>query len=92
MEKKSFVGFASIDISDGRSCKFKIVKLASSFEAEALAIGETVEMIEKIDSEQNFMIFSVSASVLKSISNSSTMNSTSHITQMLKDKIYWNCE
>jgi hypothetical protein len=54
---------------------------------EALASGETLEIIEKIDSEQNFMIFFDSASVLKGISNSSTMNNISRITQMLKDKI-----
>jgi ribonuclease HI len=59
-----------------------IVKIASTFTAEALAIGETLEIIEKIDSEKNFVIFSESESVLKSISNN-----TSHITQMLKDKI-----
>jgi hypothetical protein len=33
------------------------------------------------------MIFSDLASVLKGISDSSTMNNTLHITQMLKDKI-----
>jgi hypothetical protein len=33
------------------------------------------------------MIFSISAIVLKGISNSSATNSTSHITKMLKDKI-----
>jgi hypothetical protein len=44
-------------------------------------------MIEKIDSDQNFMIFSDSASVLKGIRNSCKMNNTSHIIQMLKDKI-----
>jgi hypothetical protein len=33
------------------------------------------------------MISSYSTSVLKGISNSSTMKNTSHITQMLKDKI-----
>jgi hypothetical protein len=33
------------------------------------------------------MIFSDSASALKGISNSSKVNNTSHITQMLKDKI-----
>jgi hypothetical protein len=54
---------------------------------EALAIGETVEISEKIDSEQNFLIFSDSASLLGEISSSSTMSNTSQITQMLKDKI-----
>jgi hypothetical protein len=34
-----------------------MAKIASTFTAEALAIGETLEIIEKIDSEQNFMIF-----------------------------------
>jgi ribonuclease HI len=86
MENEPFVGLATIDINDGRSRKFRIAKLASTFTAEALAIGETLEIIEKIDSEQNFMIFSDSASVLQGISNSGTMNNTSHITQMLKDK------
>jgi hypothetical protein len=71
-------------IKDGRSMKFRISKIACTFTAEALAISETLEFIEKIDSEQNFMIFS--ASVLKGISSSSTMNNTSHITQMFKDK------
>lgn len=54
---------------------------------EALAIGETSENIEKIDLEQNFVTFSDLESVLKGISNISTMNNTSHITQLLPDKI-----
>jgi hypothetical protein len=87
MEGRPFVGFTSIDIKDGCSRKFRIAKTASTFTAEALAIGKTLEITEKTDSEQNFMIFLDSASVLKGISNSSTMNNTSHITQMLKDKI-----
>jgi hypothetical protein len=37
MEKEPFVGFASIDINDGRSKKFRIAKIASTFTAEALA-------------------------------------------------------
>jgi hypothetical protein len=86
IENKPFIGFASIDISDGTSWKFRIAKIASTFTAEALAIGETLEIIEKIDSEQNFMIFLDSESVLKGISNTSTMSNISHITQMLKDK------
>jgi hypothetical protein len=46
-ENKPFVGFASIDINDGRSKKFRIAKLASTFTEEALSIGETLEIIEK---------------------------------------------
>jgi hypothetical protein len=65
MEDKPFVGSASI--RDGRSMKFRICKIAPTFTAEALAIGETLEVIEKVDSEQNFMIFLDSASVLKVI-------------------------
>jgi hypothetical protein len=80
MEDKPFLGFASIDIKDGRSMKFRISKSVHIH-------GETLEIIEKIDSEQNLLIFSNSASVLKGISNSSTVNNTSHITQMHKDKI-----
>jgi hypothetical protein len=88
IEDKPFVGFASIDIKDGRSRKFRIAKISSTFTAEALAIGETLEIIEKkIDSEQNFMIFLDSAIELEGISNSSTMNNISHSSQMLKDKI-----
>jgi ribonuclease HI len=67
--------------------KFRISKVPSTFKAEALAIGETLEVIEKTDSEQNFIIFSDSASVLQGISNSSTIKNTSHITQMLKDEL-----
>jgi ribonuclease HI len=55
--------------------------------AETLAIGETLEIVEKMDSERNFTIFSDSETVLKGISNTSAMNNTSHITQMLKDKM-----
>jgi ribonuclease HI len=87
MEGKPFVGFTSIYIKDGHSMKFRISKIVSTFTPEALAIGETLEIIEKIDSEQNFTIFSDSVSVLKGISNSSKMNNTSHITQMLKNQI-----
>jgi hypothetical protein len=46
-----FVGFASIDIKDGHSRKFRIAEIASTFMAEALAIGETLEIIEKMDSK-----------------------------------------
>jgi hypothetical protein len=87
MENKPRVGFASIDINDGRSRKFRIAKIASTFTAVALAIGRTLEIINRIDSEQNFTIVSDLASVLRGISNSCTMNNTSHITHMLKDKI-----
>jgi hypothetical protein len=87
LENKPFVGFTSIDINDGRSRKFRIAKMTSTFTAEALAIGETLEIIDKTDSEQNFRIFSDLASVLQGISNSCAMNNTTHITQMLKDKI-----
>jgi ribonuclease HI len=66
--------------------RFRISQIASTFTAEALAIGEALEIIEKIDSEQNFMIFSDSAWVLNGISNSFKMNNTSYITQLLKDK------
>jgi hypothetical protein len=87
MEDKPFVGFALINIKHGRSMKFRIAKIVSTFTAKALPIGETLEIIEKIDLEQNFMIFSDLASVLKGITNSSAVNNTSHITKMLKDKI-----
>jgi hypothetical protein len=40
------------DISDGISWKFRIVKIASTFTVEALAIGETLEIIKTIDSEK----------------------------------------
>jgi hypothetical protein len=56
----------------------------STFTAEALASGE---IIEKINSEQNFEIFSDTESVLKGTSNTYTMNKSSHITPLLKDKI-----
>jgi hypothetical protein len=80
MEKPPFVGLALIYINYNHSREFRIAKVASTFTAETLAMGETLEIIEKIDSEQNIMIFSNSASVLQSISNSCTMNNTSHIT------------
>jgi hypothetical protein len=44
---KSFVGFPSIDISDSISWKFRIAKIASTFTAEALAVGETLDIIER---------------------------------------------
>jgi hypothetical protein len=47
MDDIPFVGLASKDIKDGRSRMFRIAKIASTFTAEALAIGETLEIIEK---------------------------------------------
>jgi hypothetical protein len=47
MENKPFVGFAAIDTSDGISWKFRIHKIASTFTTEALAISETLDIIEK---------------------------------------------
>jgi hypothetical protein len=85
MESKPFVGFTAIDTSNGVSWKLRVSKIAFTFTAEALAIGETLEIIEKIDSEQNFMICSDSESALK-------RNKISHISQMLKDKIDSNRE
>jgi hypothetical protein len=87
IENKPFVGLALIDISDGISWKFGIAKIASTFTVESSAIGETLEIIEKIDSEQFFMIFLDLESVLKRISNTSTVNKTLHITQLLKDEV-----
>jgi hypothetical protein len=86
MENETFLGFPSIDTSDGGSMKFRIAKIASTFTEEALDIGGTPEIKQKINSEQNFVNFSDLESVLKRISNTSTMNKTSHITQTLKDK------
>jgi ribonuclease HI len=86
MENKPNVGFTTIDINDGFSWKLKTAKLASTFTAEALAIGETLEIIKK-NWEQNFVIFSDSERVLKRISNTSTMYNTSHIISALKDEI-----
>jgi hypothetical protein len=76
MENKPFVGFASIDISDGIREKSRITKIASTFTAEALATGETLEIIDRTDSKQNFVTFSDSQSVLKGIGDTSTMNKT----------------
>jgi hypothetical protein len=42
MENKPFVGFTSIDISEGISWKFRIAKIVSIFTVEALAICETL--------------------------------------------------
>jgi hypothetical protein len=47
--------YISIDIKGGHSKKFRISKIASTFTAEALAVGETREIIEKVDSEQNLL-------------------------------------
>jgi hypothetical protein len=45
MENEPFVGLASIDINDGHRKKFRIAKLTPTFTVEALAIGETLEII-----------------------------------------------
>jgi hypothetical protein len=60
---KPFIGFTLIDMSGSISWKFRIDKIAST--GEALAIGETLEIVKKIDSEQNFVIFPDSESMLK---------------------------
>jgi hypothetical protein len=52
MEDEQFVGFASIDVKDFGSMKFRISKIAPTFTAEALAIGKTLEIInERADLE-----------------------------------------
>jgi hypothetical protein len=45
MKDKPFVKFTSIHIKDDRSMKFRISTIATTFTAEALAIGETLEII-----------------------------------------------
>jgi hypothetical protein len=45
MKDRPFAGFASIDIKDGRSMKLRISKTESTFTTEALATGETLEII-----------------------------------------------
>jgi hypothetical protein len=47
MENTQFVGFASTNINDNTGWKFRIAKVKSTFTVEALAIGETVEIVEK---------------------------------------------
>jgi hypothetical protein len=47
MENNPFAGFASIDVSDGISWKFRIAKRTFTFTAKALQIGETLEIFEK---------------------------------------------
>jgi hypothetical protein len=47
MKDKPFVGFASIDIKDGRIMKFRVSNIASTFTVEALAIGKTLESSKK---------------------------------------------
>jgi hypothetical protein len=46
MENKPFVGLPSIHINDGISWRSRITKVASTFTAEALTIGETLEIRE----------------------------------------------
>lgn len=48
MENKPFISFISTDIKDGCCRKFRITKIASTFTAQALAIGKTLEIIKKI--------------------------------------------
>jgi hypothetical protein len=82
--RKKFVGFSALYISDGINWKIRISKVASIFTVAALATGETLEIMDRIDSEQNVVIFSDSEILLKEINNTSAM---SNIIQMLKDKI-----
>jgi hypothetical protein len=63
MKKKIIHRFCS----DGINYKFGIVKTESTFTAEGPTVGETLGIIEEIDSEQNFVIFSDSEYVLKEL-------------------------
>jgi hypothetical protein len=92
MENKLFVVFSVTDISDGISWKFRIAKIAPTFTAEALAIGETLEIIKKNRLGAKFCDFLRLGERSKRISNTSTMSNTSHITQILIDKTDWNRE
>jgi hypothetical protein len=57
MKNESFVGFAAIGISNGISCKFRLAKIAPTFTAEALAIGEILAIIEKNRLRAKFSYF-----------------------------------
>jgi hypothetical protein len=81
MENKPFVGFASVDISDVISWKFRIAIIVSTFTEEKLATGEILEIIDRTDLKQNFVIFSDLQSVLKGTCDTSTMNNISHNTK-----------
>jgi hypothetical protein len=87
MENKPFIGFTLIDLSEGISWKFRIAQAASTFTAEALAIDETPEIIEKLDIEQYLMIFLDLESMLKGISNMSAVSNTWHMAQNRKTGI-----
>jgi hypothetical protein len=82
VETKPFIGFVTLDISDGISWKFR-----AHIKREALAIGETLQIIDRTDSQQNFMIFSDSESLLTGISDLYNEQHIAHIRLMLKDKI-----
>jgi hypothetical protein len=58
MENKTFVGFAAIDMSDGICWKFRIAKIEPTFTAEALAIGETLEIVGKKKTRSKISRFS----------------------------------
>jgi hypothetical protein len=53
------------------SRKFRIAKIASTFTVEALAIGDTLDIIKKIVSQKTIIIFPYSATVFKGITISS---------------------
>jgi hypothetical protein len=78
MDNKQLAGFASIDISDGISRKFRISKITSTFTAEALANGETLEIIEKSRLGAKFRDILGLGKRAKVISNASAMKNTAH--------------
>ncbi|XP_044012170.1 uncharacterized protein LOC122855077 isoform X1 [Aphidius gifuensis] len=83
----NFVGFSIAMGNNDTLYKFRSSDIASIFTAEALAIGECLNLIERKD-PGNFSIFSDSLSVLLTIFSKLKINSTKYIMWYLKNKLY----
>jgi hypothetical protein len=66
--------------------KFRTAKMAFMFTAEALAIGQIRDIIEKKILGAILHESTVSGNMLRGISNISTINSISHISRILRQK------
>lgn len=84
---QEFVGFATLDASTGLVGKYRTVKYASIFTAEAMAISCTLDKFSQINAN-DFCIFSDSRSVLTSLKNYLKSDKQKPIIQIIKDQLY----
>lgn len=85
MDNGEFVGLASFRVKNQETFSFRTTGIASIFSAEAMAIAETLNIIERLNRTE-YIIFSDSRSVLQAL-NGILKWSASYLIFMIKEKL-----